>query len=1345
MKKLFILIPLILLFGSFLTAQTTVGDALSVNFVSDPLTSSEGSRWNQNINAAETFGIDNYNGTDSTVLPANSWNNIDITNGNAASASVYYSLPSLTDNNGNVIDITGFMSGRSAGNAGNNWGTGYNNTAYFHTYNVYSNSNDYVPMVHLRDINSYAGTYDLIIYTHRKGQESVTGRVQIELDESRDNIDHNGNGTVGRIDVDEDGIIETGDGDDYGVQILNTDFLFGLITEEQYPVVFTNLSANNINISAYKGTGTFKIGGFQLIPTSAATITADPVLNVTAGVGGTTDQDGSNSYTSGSVVTITATPSEGYEFSGWSGDVSGSDNPLTVTVDSSTTITANFDALLTVDSSALVAVGWNTLDNALSSEDGETAGGGTNTANSVNLANDNSPDSFISGFSGVIGTSVTDDPNNGGGRVVFTAADNNDSASNGSYGTIEFSELVSSASGVKLDTFNNTNGQIDIKITNNSGSEVSVAGIHFDAKLNFGGQGSQISVSHLSGFSDLLDTNPSGAVFNSRNFSNKSIPAENTAWANYDISPGAMSDLTLANGESAAFRISVAKVNDVHSAVLFDNFGISILPITGKSLLTVGSSSGGSVDNSGSSFTTTGGSVTITATPDTGYEFTGWTGSDSSENPLTLSIDSNISITANFAASLTVDPSAVVAVGWNSLDNTLSSEDGETLNSTSVPPTTANSVNPANDTSPDTQIANFSGVLGTSVTDDSATGGGRVVYSAANNDGDDSYGSENYVGTNTTKSGLKLDTFNGPNSQMDIKMTNNSGSDVTLAGIHFDARLNFGESGVEINVSHLSNFSDLLDTNPNGSAFNSRNFSTFSIDGSTDGSTTTWANYDVSPAAMTDIILSDGESAAFRVSLNKVNDAQAAVLIDNMAISILPISGQSLLTVGSSSGGTVDNAGSSFKTTGDSVTITASPDTGYEFISWTGSDSIENPLTITVDDTSSIVANFQPLFDDNAVLIVGWNSFDSSVSAIVNEAPDTLANGFSGNLGSSVHSNADDTEALINQQGGGSATGDNANSIDTSYGRVYNISNSDLGINLNGIVLNTFAGNNKRYVDLSVTNNSSGDLALSGLHFDVGHLFFQADPDNPDGVLSDKGATITVVHLQAAEEASQSMPSQLEDTIAQRDIVSFNLPDGSLTMFSKSIGLGELADTTLGIGETAAFRIELENATSGSNNPHNVGITLDNIGISGTPAGDIFTLAVPLATTDEGNVDLRGSSKYVSGQVVNLSATPAAGYIFTGWSGDVTSTDASISVTMSSDLNISPEFALAEVPSLAISASAGSVIISWEGSPTLSLRSADNLTDDPVNVSGDIQSEGNTNTYTETIEGNQKFYRLILE
>ena len=292
MKKLFVLLLLTLIFGCFVNGQTTVGNALSVNFVSDSLSSSNGSRWNQNINSAETFGMDNYNGANSSILPASSWNNIDITNGNAASASVYYSLPSLTDNNGNILDITGFMSGRSAGNAGNNWGTGYNNTAYFHTYNVYSNSNDFVPMVHLRDINTYAGTYDLIIYTHRKGQESVTGRVQIELDETRDNIDYNGNGTVGRIDVDEDGIIETGDGDDYGVQILNTDLLFGLITDEQYPVVFSNLSANNINISAYKGTGTFKIGGFQLIPTSAATITADPVLNVTAGVGGTTDQDG---------------------------------------------------------------------------------------------------------------------------------------------------------------------------------------------------------------------------------------------------------------------------------------------------------------------------------------------------------------------------------------------------------------------------------------------------------------------------------------------------------------------------------------------------------------------------------------------------------------------------------------------------------------------------------------------------------------------------------------------------------------------------------------------------------------------------------------------------------------------------------------------------------------------------------------------------------------------------------------------------------------------------------------------------------------------------------------------
>jgi uncharacterized repeat protein (TIGR02543 family) len=48
------------------------------------------------------------------------------------------------------------------------------------------------------------------------------------------------------------------------------------------------------------------------------------------------------SYTTGEEVTLTATADPGWTFSGWSGDGTGSDNPLIVTIDGNTTLTATF-------------------------------------------------------------------------------------------------------------------------------------------------------------------------------------------------------------------------------------------------------------------------------------------------------------------------------------------------------------------------------------------------------------------------------------------------------------------------------------------------------------------------------------------------------------------------------------------------------------------------------------------------------------------------------------------------------------------------------------------------------------------------------------------------------------------------------------------------------------------------------------------------------------------------------------------------------------------------------------------------------------------------------------------
>mgnify|MGYP001578531489 CR=1 FL=1 len=58
-------------------------------------------------------------------------------------------------------------------------------------------------------------------------------------------------------------------------------------------------------------------------------------------------------YNYGSTVTLTATPAPGYIFSSWSGDATGSTNPLTVTMNANKNITANFTALAGVGPAAV--------------------------------------------------------------------------------------------------------------------------------------------------------------------------------------------------------------------------------------------------------------------------------------------------------------------------------------------------------------------------------------------------------------------------------------------------------------------------------------------------------------------------------------------------------------------------------------------------------------------------------------------------------------------------------------------------------------------------------------------------------------------------------------------------------------------------------------------------------------------------------------------------------------------------------------------------------------------------------------------------------------------------------
>jgi len=82
---------------------------------------------------------------------------------------------------------------------------------------------------------------------------------------------------------------------------------------------------------------------FVLIPPNSYSLE----IHVNDVHGGTVHRSPSDPfYVSGTVVTVTAEPEFGYEFTGWSGDATGTANPVTITMDEDKELTASFEQLM---------------------------------------------------------------------------------------------------------------------------------------------------------------------------------------------------------------------------------------------------------------------------------------------------------------------------------------------------------------------------------------------------------------------------------------------------------------------------------------------------------------------------------------------------------------------------------------------------------------------------------------------------------------------------------------------------------------------------------------------------------------------------------------------------------------------------------------------------------------------------------------------------------------------------------------------------------------------------------------------------------------------------------------
>ena len=106
--------------------------------------------------------------------------------------------------------------------------------------------------------------------------------------------------------------------------------------------------AGSAQAAVGSGPTTLLWNGQSRLVTSAVAFAARPEFKLTlstTGSGTIQSSPAGDKFPAGTKVTLTATPAPGWRFDGWSGDLTGTDNPATITLDRDKSITANFAPL----------------------------------------------------------------------------------------------------------------------------------------------------------------------------------------------------------------------------------------------------------------------------------------------------------------------------------------------------------------------------------------------------------------------------------------------------------------------------------------------------------------------------------------------------------------------------------------------------------------------------------------------------------------------------------------------------------------------------------------------------------------------------------------------------------------------------------------------------------------------------------------------------------------------------------------------------------------------------------------------------------------------------------------
>jgi gliding motility-associated-like protein/uncharacterized repeat protein (TIGR02543 family) len=352
-------------------------------------------------------------------------------------------------------------------------------------------------------------------------------------------------------------------------------------------------------------------------------------------------------------------------------------------------------------------------------------------------------------------------------------------------------------------------------------------------------------------------------------------------------------------------------------------------------------------------------------------------------------------------------------------------------------------------------------------------------------------------------------------------------------------------------------------------------------------------------------------------------------------------------------GGTVSGAGS--YNSGTSATVKATPAAGYIFTGWSGdATGTSSSVTVTMDGNKSVTANFQVKPPNKYTLtttaspveggtVSGAGSYNSGTSATVKATPAAgyIFTGWSGDATGTSSS------VSVTMDGNKSVTANfqvkppNKYTLTTAASPVEGGTVSGAGNYNSGTAATIKATPNAGYIFTGWSGDATGTSSSVSVTMDGNKSVtanFQVKPPNKY-TLTTAATPVEGGTVSGAGNYNSGTSATVKATPAAGYI--FTGWGGDATGTSSSVSVTMDGNKSV----TANFQVKPPNK---------------------------YTLTTAASPVEGGTVS--GAGNYNSGTAATIKATPNAGYIFTGWSGDATGTSSSVSVTMDGNKSVTANF-----------------------------------------------------------------------